>query len=421
MLFVTTLLILSHFSQVTLSADGDGQQAVYLRSERPADDPKLVRIRASIELRKERERLAEIAAARASAVSRSLTQGQFGKLKQELRSKYGITLSGPVGFVRWTGEPDDDFDVRTYCKENIPELVAVGRIDSAIKGILSPNKWAKTLQYGFLGKDRADYFDSLDVDSTGEMIALAFSYEVLSNLRKPMEKRLERSGEAIWGVIETPFIVVYNAARELWYDLFHKGRRPFNIQSVMSLRDETLEAMLNGLGAASEECMRKGPKGRDTVHRNVMDALMTDDERIEETVVARDRLWTRLVEGYSGDIDRISFKLEQHKRYYAEIAAHNSFGLEQDIVNLTTRVQESLILIKEEVLQPALSLKDVASGDNRLLFDHLIKDIKKRFALLINALRTYHFLPEDKESLASAPEKTSKPANAYGSFSGFAG
>jgi|GEM_PF-5596947 len=206
-----------------------------------------------------------------------------------------------------------------------------------------------------------------------------------------------------------------------WYWLFNGSVRPYNAKHIQNYREEVKNVIFNKLSQSALNATQSGAEGygtRSRVQSKFDFALLAKgvDDMQDEEAGEQDLTWQALVAGLARDLDRITLRLEVPKAHYAAVSARDEQDMvvdgRADILDLATRIQETLQILKTHILQPTRTLKDLASGDLKAILPRLETEIDQRFQLFINALTMYHSLPTGKQATTSS-SSAYEPRSSY--------
>jgi hypothetical protein len=180
-----------------------------------------------------------------------------------------------------------------------------------------------------------------------------------------------------------------------WYWLFNGGAKPYVVPQLERWKKEVLSVVLNDLDRNAKESQRESTTGRNAQMRSLFDASGEQDPNaVAEMAREKDPVWQRIVDGYARDLERLAGRLEYHKIYYAPQDAEDEQTFPHteryDIIQLSVRLQETLRLLKDHVLLPTGTLKELAEGETRYFLPQLRVELENRFDLLIASVQDYH-------------------------------
>lgn len=180
-----------------------------------------------------------------------------------------------------------------------------------------------------------------------------------------------------------------------WYWVFNGGAKPFVVAQLKRWKTEVLSVVLNDLDRNAKDSQREATTGRTAQMRSLFDASGEQDPHaVADMAREKDPVWMRIVDGYGRDLERLARRLEVHKVYYApqDQEDEDNFAHSErfDIIQLTNRVQETLRLLKDHILLPSGTLKELAEGETRYFLPQLRSELEQRFELLIASVQDYH-------------------------------
>ena len=212
-----------------------------------------------------------------------------------------------------------------------------------------------------------------------------------------------------------------DSVKSVYYWLFHGCDRPYKPELLERWKAEVLQVVLEGLEKRARESQKEQSSGRNARMRALLDATgsAASEKEISDLARETDPVWQRIAQGYAHDLERLALRIEAYKPFYAPKSDEEEqrfyISEKADIIALSTRLQETLRLIKNYILVPSGTLKDLAEGDMKLFLQQLAKELKERFDLLIKAVRIYHGLGSSKSS-SDTKMSSSTAASSHSSY-----
>lgn len=272
---------------------------------------------------------------------------------------------------------------------------------------------------GLAGEKGFLIFRDIEPESVMQGLVAGGVYRLAEVAGRKLEQTIETELGSIWDtVIGGGFRAVKENVQNGWYWLFHGGDRPFSAHQIETWKREVLQVVLEGLEKRARDAQKEQSAGRDARMRSLFDAAgQGDDGHVEELAQITDPTWEAIAQGYAKDLDRLVQRIEAFKPFYApksdEQERRQHASEKSDIMALASRLQETLILIKEHILLPSGSLKDLAAGDTKLFLPQLYKDIERRFDLLIDVVNSYHGARRKDEPVARKSKSSDKVDKHY--------
>ncbi|MDQ5890448.1 MAG: hypothetical protein QG604_322 [Candidatus Dependentiae bacterium] len=246
---------------------------------------------------------------------------------------------------------------------------------------------------GFAGVRNNYLFQNMQATSLGEGILAGLTYRTMFVLGQKYEDAISNEGGQIVGGL---FRTIRDGIFGFRYWLFNGGIHPYTIDQIGYWKQEALKVILGGLETAAKKAQSGQADGFGARPRqNKFDALtMMSDEENEEDDLVSDATWLKMVAGFASDLDRLTYRIELPKLHYSpgDEADEKKMFVDgrADILDMATRIQEMLQLIKQHILLPTRTLKDLAAGDLKFIFPRLIDELSERFALFESMVRNYH-------------------------------
>ena len=298
------------------------------------------------------------------------------------------------------GEADLDEKIEEYQRELDKVLSYSGNIVST------------SIARGLAGKEAWNTLD-LQAESIGRGLAGGLGYRFMVPIGDKIEAEMKVASDSLVGgglrwIIEYLLSIKQN--------LFNGGYRPLNAgdlsewgQGVDQIILEELEK--RALDSVSNANSNK--KGR-------MESLLQMQEVAGEELPTpaefaqqqEDKVWRLKVEGYARDLSYMVQNLEGHKPYYLLDA--KSASTEFNIICHVSRLQDDLCLLRDKILLPCRTLKELAAGDTKIYIVQIRKDLKKRFELLGAILKRHHGGSISESAITPAQSGASRPGYGYG-------
>jgi len=209
--------------------------------------------------------------------------------------------------------------------------------------------------------------------------------------------------------------------------LFHGGRQPYTTLQIGYWREEVGDVIIGKLfetAVRAERTQSNGMFGGKPRGQNLFDPAgfggdMPNQAGPQEVV--GDAMWMVLIDGLAKDIERIVMRLELSKSYYWGSSKNEDEDRlvdgRADIVDMAQGIQGLLMFIRDHVLLPSRSLKDLAVGDLKNILPSLKEMVDARFKLFSSMVSTYHGVtvkPSSSGSESRAEKAPKRPqANAY--------
>lgn len=237
-------------------------------------------------------------------------------------------------------------------------------------------------------------------------IKVGIMYTIGKFVGKKLEDSIHQGLGQAWDTIVGGFLHMC-AARivGLWNFVFHQGKRPFSVKELELWKKDILQGVLQDLAKNAGQSYQAQAKGREAHLR-----MMHSPDATQETVMEIDVLWKTVSRGYIQDIDRVIKGIEYRKKYYTGTRQELSFDAEEsEVVAQATRLQDSLRILKEHIIESSDSLKEVVQGERSIFIAQLTKDINHRFTILKEVMASYHGLSFDKADAYGAGKPTKQP------------
>jgi len=238
----------------------------------------------------------------------------------------------------------------------------------------------------------------------------------------------QEGGPLVDAVVGKPIRGIGAGLKRVWNWLFHGGARSYTLEQVAHWKTEVLEVILKGLADHANKAQYDQGNGFGAQARvqrfDDFDDAGTHDEQAPE--VPGDVTWMKFVDGLARDLDRLTIRIEVPKKFYSpsddEDEALMASDGRLDLLDTATRIQEVLQFIKEHILVPTRTLKDLAAGDLKFLVPRLTSEISARFSLFESMVRQYHGIhvkPVPAETSTSRKDGASRSGYAGGGYSSY--
>lgn len=336
----------------------------------------------------------------------------------EAREKLQTDLQEKFGKDQLSEAEKQEYEQRVLRIQN-----QIDNVDQIISKIEDASALGMAVTRGIAGNDWKAIQD-LDVYSVTDGIKAGMLFKGSRVIGDKLEDTIKNEVGGIWDtLVASPLRVVKRHVKKFWNLVVNKGRSPFELHTLEAWKAEVLDGVIDGLEKYGKEAERNQSTGRSARMRSFsadLENFGESEERLPRDIVsdpmqdvmANDTQWHRMARGYGSDLERISKRIQAHKVYYARSA--EDFSTEEaDIVALATRIQEILADLREKIILPADSLKDLAEGDNKLFLPQVAKDLRRRFDLLINAVQMYHGYQKKGMSQTKSSD-SSRKSSRYG-------
>ena len=296
--------------------------------------------------------------------------------------------------------------------DEVAEFKARFKQGSKNAGSIVGTAWAR----GFAGKDAWSMLD-LEAENPWTGVGAGLSYRVANLIGKKVEDTLDNEGSEMWHSVVGGFLrSVSGFICGIFYGLFHGGYRPLNVTDLSDWSRLVDEVILSDLDKKAKESVQQSNSGKGDRMNNFLDmgeddaALPSPEEFAKQQ---EDRVWRLKVQGYAQDITDLIDNFEFHKPYY--LSGAKGANTQTNIVRHIVRLQDDLLLLRDDILLPSRSLKELADGDTKLFLPQISKDLKKRFELLGAIVGRYHVGPSRDKNNTPASTTPSRPGG-YGGY-----
>ncbi|MDQ5940494.1 MAG: hypothetical protein QG632_220 [Candidatus Dependentiae bacterium] len=270
---------------------------------------------------------------------------------------------------------------------------------------------------GFLGRNAA-YFTDIKVNSLAQGVAAGMVYRTMFVVGDEFEKAIRNEGGQVCdAVFGGSLRTLRGMFFRLKHWLFNGGAYPYSLEQVSFWREEVVEVILKGLDKAATKAQGGvadgfGTRARGQNKFDVFAGVPTEEGEVEDANVV-DATWVEMVGGFARDLDRLTMRIEFPKLYYSPGDDHDEQVMmidgRADILDMATRIQEMLQLIKQHILLPSRTLKDLAVGDLKVILPRLIDEVNARFKLFEGMVKNYHGIYV-KANSSGGDSSVSKPA-----------
>ena len=252
---------------------------------------------------------------------------------------------------------------------------------------------------GLAGPNGRFLFNNMRADtSILGAVGAGLTFRTMTVVGDEFEKILrQEGGPLVDAVVGKPVRGLSTGLKKIWNWLFHGGARPYTVEQVNNWKSEVLDVILKGLAEYASKAQYDQGNGcgaQARVQRFDDLADSNDEEKSHELQVPVDATWAKFIDGLARDFDRLTIRIEVPKRYYSpsddEDEANMAADGRLDLLDMATRIQEVLQFLKEHILLPTRTLKDLASGDLKFLLPRLSNEISARFTLFESMVRQYH-------------------------------
>ncbi len=297
-----------------------------------------------------------------------------------------------------------------------------GEIDRIQNAINQHKKFVDTTQSvvqraaykGFAGSGGNIIFSDMTPSGLVEGIGAGLAYRTAKVVGDKLEDVIRvHGGDIIDATAGSFFRKVKNNVLAGWYWLFNGSARPYTLEQIALWQNEVKAVILRDLSQYAKSAQGEQSNGFGTRARvqHKMDAALFDDMASDSGALAMpvDPTWAELVQGLARDIDRLTIRLELPKMHYCPLNEADETQMivdgRADILDIATRLQETLQLLKQHILLPTRALKDLAVGDLKHLLPRVKEEIDQRFELFKSAVAQYHGLA-GKQVVASSDSKS---------------
>lgn len=252
---------------------------------------------------------------------------------------------------------------------------------------------------GFAGRNSI-LFNDMTPSGLMEGLGAGFAYRTMSVVGDKFEEVIRLHGGEIFDTVAGGFFrKVKNKFLSGWYWLFNGGCHPYTLEQINLWQNEVKQVILNNLDKSAKTAQGDQANGFGTRARvqHKMDSILFDDAGATDTAAVAtpvDPTWVEMVNGLARDLDRLTVRMDIPKMHYAPGSESDEKQMvidgRADILDMATRIQETLQLIKLHILLPTRALKDLAAGDLKQLLPRLIFEIDQRFELFKSAVSHYH-------------------------------
>jgi len=272
---------------------------------------------------------------------------------------------------------------------------------------------------GFLGRN-AVYFSDIKVNSLAQGVAAGMVYRTMFVVGDQFEKAIrDEGGQVCDAVFGGTLRTLRGMFFRLKHWLFNGGAHPYTLEQVGFWRQEVVEVILKGLDKAATKAQDGvadgfGTRARGQNKFDIFAGMPTEETGQTEEANIMDATWMEMVSGFARDLDRLTMRIELPKLYYSPGDDQDEQLMmvdgRADILDMATRIQEMLQLIKIHIFLPSRTLKDLAIGDLKVLLPRLIEEVEARFKLFEGMLKNYHGIYVKASS--SSSDSVAKPAAA---------
>jgi|GEM_PF-6919540 len=285
---------------------------------------------------------------------------------------------------------------------------------------------------GLAGPNGRFLFNNMRADtSILGAVGAGLTFRTMTVVGDEFEKILrQEGGPLVDAVVGKPVRGLSTGLKRIWNWLFHGGARSYTVEQIAHWKSEVLDVVLKGLADYASKAQYDqgngfGAQARVQRYDDFDGASLVEQAESEES--PGDVTWLKFVDGLAKDLDRLTIRIEVPKRFYSpsddEDEALMASDGRLDLLDMATRIQEVLQFIKEYVLLPTRTLKDLATGDLKFLLPRLSSEIAARFSLFESMVRQYHGLHIKPQSSAhdSAVRKEGSPRGGYagGGYAGY--
>jgi len=253
---------------------------------------------------------------------------------------------------------------------------------------------------GFAGRNHNLLFSDMTPSGLLEGLGAALAYRTMTVVGDKIEDVIRHhGGDIIDATAGSAFRKVKNKVLGGWYWLFNGGARPYTIDQITLWQNEVKNVILRDLDRYAKSAQGDQANGFGTRARvqHKFDSGAFDDAAVEggaAVVTPADPTWVAMIDGLARDLDRLTIRLEMPKMHYSPANEADEAQMiidgRADILDVATRLQETLQLIKHHVLLPTRVLKDLATGDLKHLMPRLKEELDQRFELFKSAVSHYH-------------------------------
>ncbi|MGD1997438.1 MAG: hypothetical protein PVJ92_00810 [Candidatus Dependentiae bacterium] len=314
----------------------------------------------------------------------------------------------------WTGRMEEYSLRLAELNDSITQYEQRFNDASKNAGSIVGTAWAR----GFAGKDAWSMLD-LEAEDPLTGAGAGLSYRVANLIGTKLEETLDKEGSEMWHSVVGGMLRSFSGfVLAIWYKLFHGGYRPLNVTDLSDWGRLVDEVILQELDKKAKDSVQLANSSKSDRFGSFLDMgedgaeLPSPEEFAQQQ---EDRVWRLKVQGYAQDLSDLIDNFEFHKPYY--LSSAKGANTQTNIVRHIVRLQDDLKLLRDEILLPSRSLKELASGDTKLFLPQLSKDLKKRFELLGAIVGRYHGgYSKDKNATPAAPTQPRHGAYGYGNM-----
>jgi hypothetical protein len=332
------------------------------------------------------------------------------------------------------GQPATHDSLKTWIAEQVAECKTQASTSSSYSSNSSGSGLMAKAMGGGVAGSAGQYFlfNNMRADtSILGAVGAGLTFRTMTVVGDEFEKILRQEGGLLVdAVVGKPVRGLSTGLKKMWNWLFHGGARSYTVEQIAHWKSEVLDVVLKGLAEYASKAQYDQGNGfgaQARVQRYDDFGGTGQAEEVEPEESPGDVTWLKFVDGLAKDLDRLTIRIEVPKRFYSpsddEDEALMASDGRLDLLDMATRIQEVLQFIKEHVLLPTRTLKDLAAGDLKFLLPRLASEISARFTLFESMVRQYHGLHIKPQSSAhdSAARKEGSPRGGYvgGGYSGY--